>query len=143
MTHRDFLKYHKLLKDIYAYAEHLRDHDASDIATKLEAIIGGAPKKWDDEFIEKLIDEGTKAYDRELAARGSRPRVVGVVVATIDTLSEHECTWDDIDLEGLATDIEDWSVGASEQCDRPGCNLPKGHNQGKADVPSNHSQKND
>lgn len=97
----------RIIQNVNEYAEHLRTHGASDIASKLIELTGGPAKKWNDQFIEELITRGTEAYDRELAARGSRPRVVGVVIATIDHLSVHECQWEALDLEDLATDIEE------------------------------------
>ena len=139
MKDRMLDKNHRILANLHEYAEHLRTHGAPDIASKLNEIMEGTPKKWSDDFIQELVQGATEAYDEELASHGSRPRIVGVIVATLDYLSGHECTWESIDLEDLASDIEDW---AGEKCDRPGCDLPKGHNQGKADVPSNHPPRN-
>lgn len=97
----------RIVNNINEYAEHLRTHGAPDIALKLNELTGGPTKKWDDRFIKELVKQGTEAYDRELAARGSRPRVVGVIISTIDCLSHHECQWEALDLEDLATDIEE------------------------------------
>lgn len=99
-----------IVAKINDYAEHLWVTGARDIANKLRQITG-TTRKWNDDFIAKLIRLGTEAYDRELSARGSRPRVLGVITSTIDALSKQGHSWDATDLERLASDIEEhWTT---------------------------------